>query len=119
MPQTLVGRGATFIGVIRSDIMFEDYELTQNENIEFEINTNGINVFTLDQSGNLSIAGSFTLEGDLDMNDNNILNVNTIKGHSVNNLLTLNDNVEITGDLDMGNNAITYGGGLGNGWKCS
>lgn len=71
MSQTVIGRGAnTFADIIiNSEVLFDDFEITQNTqgtpsslDDTFEINTNGVNLFSLDQSGNLTIVGALTLD---------------------------------------------------------
>jgi hypothetical protein len=71
MPQSVLGRGANYFSdiIIQSEVLFDDFEITQNEqgtgdrtDDTFEINTNGTNIFSLDQSGNLTIAGSISLD---------------------------------------------------------
>lgn len=70
--QRVIGRPFNHFAdvVIHDEILFDNFEITENDqgtptsvDNTFDINTNGTNIFSLDQSGNLTITGGFTGSG--------------------------------------------------------
>ena len=69
--EAIVGRGQNYFGdlIVTKEIFFDNFELTENKqgaasllDNTFEINTNGTNIFSLDQSGNLTLTGSIAID---------------------------------------------------------
>ena len=69
MSGALIGRGFNYFNDIHitSEVLFDNFELIENNQLTddptdntWEINTNGVNIFSIDQSGNVVITGSLT-----------------------------------------------------------
>jgi len=109
MPGRLIGRGDTEFADIRifSEILFDDWEITQDTSGNLDFNNNGTTKLQLlstgvDVIGNLDVSGiitfgTLTFSGNLDMNTNDIIdvgniNVNTGGDYLFNSISVLNNN---------------------------
>ena len=105
---------------------WEVYEDSVSSSLKFDRTTpsGDTTLLELDTSGILTVPGGL-LGGDLDMNDNDILNVDAITGNSGTSILTINDNLTINGNstmngtltmtdqINMGGELIGFNGGAG------